>query len=405
MLLRILTFPARKPLAFGVGFSCIKTSFADLLVQRYVEKRETIDWRRNSAFGLFGLFYLGGVQYFLYVNVFGRLFPKAEAFATKPISQKLRDTAGQITMIKQVVLDQAVHHPILYFPCFYLMKEVVMGGKPEDAYKKYRVNMVEDIIALWKIWVPATAINFTFMPMWGRIPFVATTSLFWTCLLSYMRGNDPAVLPKEKIPDTWGNQGRVLQMALNASRSKLDPSLSYVVITSSGDSKFALTKLSKALYESGGNVVRSTAMTISGQTIVTMVVELVPTNVAKMAKQLSEFKWCNVTINQLITPEGDDDRFECYMTCIGGDRPGILTEVAHFLEERDIRIENFVQDNTLKSSPDGKQQMEFCLHLILSSSQNLNLEELQKSLDSFGTERELELKIRPNDTGEMIRFQ
>jgi hypothetical protein len=25
-----------------------------------------VDWRRNAAFGLFGLFYLGGVQYFIY---------------------------------------------------------------------------------------------------------------------------------------------------------------------------------------------------------------------------------------------------------------------------------------------------------------------------------------------------
>jgi len=25
-----------------------------------------VDWSRNAAFGLFGLFYLGGIQYFIY---------------------------------------------------------------------------------------------------------------------------------------------------------------------------------------------------------------------------------------------------------------------------------------------------------------------------------------------------
>jgi hypothetical protein len=36
--------------------------------------------------------------------------------------------------------------------------------------------------------MPAFIINFSFMPMWGRIPFVASVSLGWTMLLSIMRG-------------------------------------------------------------------------------------------------------------------------------------------------------------------------------------------------------------------------
>ncbi len=56
---RVLTFPKRRPVLFGVGFSATKTSFADFLVQRYVEKREEIDLKRNLTFGLFGLGYLG----------------------------------------------------------------------------------------------------------------------------------------------------------------------------------------------------------------------------------------------------------------------------------------------------------------------------------------------------------
>jgi hypothetical protein len=55
----LLSFPKKKPLVFGLGFSCVKTSFADFLVQRYVEKREELDVRRNLTFGLFGLGYLG----------------------------------------------------------------------------------------------------------------------------------------------------------------------------------------------------------------------------------------------------------------------------------------------------------------------------------------------------------
>ena len=57
-------------------------------------------------------------------------------------------------------------------------------------------NYKEDLVALWKLWVPSTFLNFALMPMWARIPWVATTSLLWTCILSAMRGSEGAPLPR-----------------------------------------------------------------------------------------------------------------------------------------------------------------------------------------------------------------
>jgi hypothetical protein len=94
--------PAKYPFAFGVGVSCVKTSFSDLLVQKVVERREEIDWRRNMAFAAFGFFYLGGVQYTLYVPVFSRLFPHAAKFAAKPLREKIRDVKGMTQLVGQV---------------------------------------------------------------------------------------------------------------------------------------------------------------------------------------------------------------------------------------------------------------------------------------------------------------
>jgi len=174
---------------FGVGISTCKTSTSDLLVQTTIEQREKIDWRRNLAFASFGMFYLGGVQYMIYVPLFSRMFPGAAAFAGKSIKDKLKDVTGMRNVGYQVFLDQAVHHPLFYFPAFYLTKEIVMSDKPDirGTLMQYRNNMSEDLLALWKIWVPSTIINFAFMPMWARIPWVAGTSLFWTIVLSYMR--------------------------------------------------------------------------------------------------------------------------------------------------------------------------------------------------------------------------
>lgn len=96
------SIPARYPLGFGAGVSCIKTSGSDLLVQKVVEQREDVDWKRNIAFGTFGLVYLGGVQYTLYVNIFQKIFPRAASFATKPFAQKIKDVKGLGAMFGQV---------------------------------------------------------------------------------------------------------------------------------------------------------------------------------------------------------------------------------------------------------------------------------------------------------------
>ena len=90
----ILRLAKSRPMAFGAGYSLLKTTGCDLMVQKVIEKRENIDWKRTAAFGSFGLFYLGGVQYVLYVPVFSRMFPNAAAFAGKSVAQKLGDFKG-----------------------------------------------------------------------------------------------------------------------------------------------------------------------------------------------------------------------------------------------------------------------------------------------------------------------
>ena len=273
---RLLAYSKANPLTFGVVFSTIKTSAADLLVQLQFEKKkfDEIDWRRNSAFALFGCFYLGGVQYALYVPIFGRMFPKAAEFAAKPIAEKLKDPKGIFNMLTQVFLDQCVHHPLAYFPVFYSVKEVVGGGSISDGLAKYQKNIWEDLLALWKVWVPATMFNFTFSPMWLRIPCVATTSLLWTCILSAMRGDDAPPLTSEEAAAAIGAQGRLL---LRENRPReLDPNLDHVIVIATGhDGPGRVSALTKTIHESAqGNVSESKMVKMGGHLMAMMVVSL-----------------------------------------------------------------------------------------------------------------------------------
>lgn len=190
MLRRAAGIPAAFPVSFGCGISSVKTAAADAIAQLYVEGRSELDLRRNAMFGLWGLGYLGFVQYMIYVPGFTRLFPSVPAFVAKPLAERLRDRAGQRTVLLQVGLDQFVHHPLLLFPCFYTFKGLIENGGLDvpAALAKYRENAWEDLRVCWGIWVPAFLVNFSVCPLWARVPFVATISFGFTTYFSFLRG-------------------------------------------------------------------------------------------------------------------------------------------------------------------------------------------------------------------------
>eukprot|EP00747_Dinoflagellata_sp_TGD_P184711 gnl/TRDRNA2_/TRDRNA2_40601_c0_seq1.p1 gnl/TRDRNA2_/TRDRNA2_40601_c0~~gnl/TRDRNA2_/TRDRNA2_40601_c0_seq1.p1 ORF type:complete len:198 (-),score=24.85 gnl/TRDRNA2_/TRDRNA2_40601_c0_seq1:87-680(-) len=183
----------RWPFPAGVGISCVKTSAADLLVQCTVEDSESIDWRRNAVFATFGAVYLGGFQYFLYNRLFVRWFPSCGAFAVLPLRQKLADRSGQAMVASQVALDQFVHIPCIYFPCFYVLKTAIEAGEVSIERSRAAINSYlqvawSDNLAQWGFFLPAAACNFGFSPLWLRVPVVAGVSFLWTLVLSYRRG-------------------------------------------------------------------------------------------------------------------------------------------------------------------------------------------------------------------------
>merc|ERR1719223_1761422 len=76
---QVLTFPKRRPFATNIIIATSKTSLADILVQIGEGKRDwrEINWQRNAVFVAFGCFYLGAVQWFVYVTLFTKLCTNA----------------------------------------------------------------------------------------------------------------------------------------------------------------------------------------------------------------------------------------------------------------------------------------------------------------------------------------
>jgi len=381
----------------------VKTSFSDLLVQKVVEKRENIDWKRNLAFASFGFIYLGGVQYALYVPIFGRMFPQAARFAAKPLREKVRDVRGMFQLGAQVILDQCIHHPFMYFPAFYCTKELVMSEKPDFGKRlaEYRENMKDDLIALWKVWVPATIVNFAFMPMWARIPFVAGVSLIWTCILSAMRGGD--VVHGEEMAGsavtgaTFKMMEEGLGTAFLTTSVDLDKDLNHFVLSASGpDRPGWVATLSRAVADQGGNVTLSKMARLGNDFIIMMHVAVPPghkNTLISSLKNSDELRPLNIQATALSrrqTGMYKSAKMGLHVHCSGADRPGMLAAITEKLTEQGLTLENVTTE--LKMRKNGRR--DFVIIADCSSPASWDKSHLNDLVEDFTVlKRELDMDI------------
>jgi hypothetical protein len=298
----------------------------------------------SLAVAAFGFIYLGGIQYALYVPIFGRMFPQAAAFAAKSVRDKLKDTRGMFNVAAQVFIDQCIHHPLMYFPAFYMTKELVLSDKPDvsRALALCRKNMAEDLPALWKIWVPSTAFNFAFMPMHMRIPWVATTSLLWTMILSSMRGGD-IVHGDELIGGAVTGAAMDLfeesvEEIFTPTVQELDRGKSHIMVTATGNAHNArwVSLLSRAVANEGGNITHSKMVRLGQEFIIQMHVSVSPGQAKNLVKALgrhSDLKGLSINCNSLNRrPTGTYDlaTMGVNVRCIGSDRY-VLSMTLHIL--------------------------------------------------------------------------
>ena len=202
---QLLTFAREQPYKTNIIIATVKTALCDLVVQKYIERKESIDWQRNGVFAAFGFAYLGCMQWFIYVDCFKWLFPGMATFASQTLRQKLANPAGLRALAGQVALDNFVHYTFVYFPIFYIFKELIQGEQGggmaslcNNALAKYKVNAMEDNMKMWMLWVPGDIIVYA-VPIWMRLPLNHGISFVWTCYLSFLRGGSPQVDDTEQI--------------------------------------------------------------------------------------------------------------------------------------------------------------------------------------------------------------
>lgn len=133
------------------------------------ESDEGVDIARFLRFAFFGFILQAPWNHFYYLLLDGALPPTEDPFTT---------TTG----IK-VIIDQFVQAPIFTVIIFAFLG--TLEGKSVDEIKtQLEEDYTDTMVANWKLWVPATAVNIAFCPPILRVLFLNVVFFFWSIFLS-----------------------------------------------------------------------------------------------------------------------------------------------------------------------------------------------------------------------------
>ncbi len=157
---------ATKPLPTKVATSALLSGMGDATAQLAIEKKELLDRKRLAIFTA-----LGGVL----------VAPALHTWYATLIDRIPGGAAPQVA--KRVLCDQLLFAPLM-LPTF-MGAMLVLEGKPDPLAEIERAYWPA-LVANWKIWTPASTINFGLVPPHLQVLFANGVSFIWNSYLSYV---------------------------------------------------------------------------------------------------------------------------------------------------------------------------------------------------------------------------
>lgn len=127
-----------------------------------------LDLRRSASFFIFGAGYGGVFQRYLY-GIFDRMYGHG---------------TGMRTVMSKVLTDAFVTAPIIYCPSFYFTTSLVQGKSFAQARSALEGKWLPTMKAYLSIWPAFVGICFKFVPVSGRVVFIAGVGFVEKSILS-----------------------------------------------------------------------------------------------------------------------------------------------------------------------------------------------------------------------------
>uniref|UniRef100_A0A1E1WXI2 Mitochondrial inner membrane protein Mpv17 n=1 Tax=Amblyomma aureolatum TaxID=187763 RepID=A0A1E1WXI2_9ACAR len=140
----------------------------DLIAQKVLERRATIDVPRAARFFIMGIGFVGPVLRVWYLT----------------LERVVGVGGGRAVVIKKVLLDQGVFTP-MFIPSFLVTLGTLQRRSWEDIKRTVRTDYLPILKANYMLWPAAQLINFRFVPLSYRVPFASCVALVWNTYLAW----------------------------------------------------------------------------------------------------------------------------------------------------------------------------------------------------------------------------
>ena len=242
------------------------------------------------------------------------------------------------------------------------------------------------------------------MPMWARIPWVASTSLIWTCILSAMRGGSD--VPQQNVfASVDSSTMELMTRTVVGPPPVLDKSQSHLLVFVRGpDRPGIIADLTKQLYAHGGSITTSKMMSLGHEFAITLHVSCEPSALDGLKRHLcprlakatthsgamgmdvdTKADGVQVSVRQIdpAATVAPPPAFTGKVWLSGVDRPGLLYHLSQTLADNSLSIEH-LQTEQHHQKP-GAPQI-FSAHCHVSGATHPDMAALKASLKQLEKE-------------------
>ncbi|KAI9596928.1 hypothetical protein BDF19DRAFT_403276 [Syncephalis fuscata] len=157
------------------------------------EENASLNLTRTVRFATYG-FAIAPIIHHWYA-LLDRRFP-LPILSSASGSQMSSRMLGQV--FKRVLGDQIVFAPI-GLAVFFSAMTLFEGGGVEQIKEKIATSYTSALKANYMVWPTVQFVNFCFVPLLLRVPFVSAVSVFWNSYLSYLNNRRDVSAPSEAI--------------------------------------------------------------------------------------------------------------------------------------------------------------------------------------------------------------
>uniref|UniRef100_A0AC35G661 Uncharacterized protein n=1 Tax=Panagrolaimus sp. PS1159 TaxID=55785 RepID=A0AC35G661_9BILA len=173
----------KKSFFLQMSGSAVLSGTSDFLCQKFVEKREKVDFARVGRFAFLISCCIAPIAY-KWIHFIEKKFPAAPVAKN---SSFFWNNVGKLKAgLPRVVLDQLIAAPILtsifLFSLNGLESRSIATARARTAAVYWTVLQNN-----WKVWPFVQLINLTFVPIQYRVLLVQFVSLFWNIYLSHVQ--------------------------------------------------------------------------------------------------------------------------------------------------------------------------------------------------------------------------